>query len=188
MKKRIIAMTVSLVFAYPIFLAALYAINYQCVMSSSTAAVYQKYYGVDQVSNTADIMFWFGLARGNPLEGCGSTQPTALWYLVFVLVLLTMNVWLAIDVSNFAQSKGYDKVGFWFLTFFLPLVGVILVFVFKARDEIITNRNDLQSPSSQTARCPYCGENIRIVATICRYCDKSVDQQFKMLRSQLGID
>lgn len=80
------------------------------------------------------------------------------------------------------NGKGRGTEGFW-LGFLLGFIGWIIVAVMEPSEEVLQQRtanlaaaiNPTEKPRGPMRDCPWCAEEIRSAARVCRFCGRDVD-------------
>lgn len=88
--------------------------------------------------------------------------------------LLLIIVWIIFSAvaAHIADEKGRSEFGFFFLSIILsPLTGILAAFGSEPNQDVLDKR---KIKSGLAKKCPYCAENIKNAATVCRYCSRDV--------------
>ena len=86
---------------------------------------------------------------------------------------LVIWVLLVVLVSVWAKNWGRKASNYFWLSFFLSLVGALVLLIKGKDDSSITQQ---RISSKEMKRCPYCHELILYEATVCKFCGKSLEQ------------
>lgn len=85
-------------------------------------------------------------------------------------------------VAIYADSKGRSWVGYFFISLLLsPFIGFIIILIQGSYDKEAEQQKieKLEKESEKQQReCPFCAENIRRRAKICRYCQNQVTPKY----------
>ena len=80
---------------------------------------------------------------------------------------------LSILVGVYASSKGRSGIGFFFLSIILsPLIGFIIALIVQPKER----------QGSQLRKCPFCAEDIKSEAIVCKHCGRDVEPIKKEFR------
>ena len=122
----------------------------------------------------------------NSTSNSNSSNPLTVFLYALVLVpliLLGLLVWFLISmgrkVAINAQRKGRNyRTWFWLSMFFLPFTAIAVAVM---RDEPLPQRIPTATTSSPKSReprknCPFCGEEILLVAKKCKHCGEFLDK------------
>jgi len=94
-----------------------------------------------------------------------------LWFITWFI--------LSILVGVYASSKGRSGIGYFFISLILsPLIGFIIALVVKP-----TMRE-----GSKLRKCPFCAEDIKAEAIVCKHCGKDVEPLIKKVIKENPLD
>ena len=102
------------------------------------------------------------------------------WLLLLIVVGTT--IWVGFDsaVNRVSMSsKSYYSSGTWLawvlLCLLLWIVGFPLYLVRRSRTMRASGTDSAPADDDATRKCPYCAENIKAQAVVCRYCGRDVE-------------
>jgi hypothetical protein len=114
--------------------------------------------------------------------------------IVVVFFALSVNGLFALIPANIASKKGYSKLGFWLIGFFISfIISLIIALVLNARETSLQKTQEAASALAagqlpRELKCPYCAELISTEAKICKHCRSDVEQHFSKMRMDLATE
>jgi phosphate/sulfate permease len=116
-----------------------------------------------------------------------------------IVFLLLISIWvgLSLAVARFAKTRGRDFGQFLVISLFISpmLAFVILASIAPTSKSVVTPVEDTSQANpfgnseigfqQKLAICPYCAEEVRLVAKVCKHCGKDIDVDLSRIRKQL---
>lgn len=96
-----------------------------------------------------------------------------------------MNLFFSILVGYAASRKGRSGIGFFFLSFFVSfLIAAIIVAILQPTDEV-KSKVVLAGTGKviSSVQCPFCKEQIRADANVCKHCGRDVEPAIDAIRA-----
>lgn len=131
----------------------------------------------------AALGLWMTIESGESLASVGQAIPGLLLAVVF-LALAIAYVWQAVAAGEAAKRRGRSDGGFVVLALLLPIVAwiILLTMAPNPRDSVVhplpeprSSETDSHTPQDGGRRaCPYCAEDIKVKAVVCRFCGRDV--------------
>lgn len=106
-------------------------------------------------------------------------------YAGYFIVLGIVAIGLDVAVGKYAVSRGKPfKRYFWFAFFLSPLISFIILLA----ESSSKTRPEVTAESSDMTKCPYCAEQIKLEAKICKHCGSDVANHIAKLLEERAAE
>ena len=112
----------------------------------------------------------------------GETTGVIVGYVVIWILALGLHIFLSHVIGKAAERRGRNYWAFFWLSFLVSwvIMGIIVaVLPYDHEHSTSKNRSNPTAPASDKTACPFCAEDVKVQALVCKHCGRDIGDALK---------